>query len=76
MRVREVYDGAAPAANPLAGLALLELAERTGEERFAAAAAGIVRSFAGQLARAPEGTSTLALLARRLARGGGRPAAA
>ena len=76
VRVREVYDGAAPAANPLAGLALLDLAERTGEERFAAAAAGIVRSFAGQLARAPEGTSTLALLARRLARGGGRPAAA
>jgi len=67
VRAQEVFDGAVPAANPLAALALLDLAGRTGEGRFAREAEGVVRAFASLLERAPEGTCTLALAARRRA---------
>ncbi|HSM51134.1 MAG TPA: hypothetical protein VLA75_07035, partial [Thermoanaerobaculia bacterium] len=67
VRAQEVFDGAVPAANPLAALALLDLAERTGEVRFGREAEAVVGAFAGLLERAPEGTCTLALAARRLA---------
>lgn len=67
VRAQDVFDGAAPAANPLAALALLDLAGPSGEARFAREAEAVVRAFAGQLARSPEGTCTLALAARRLA---------
>lgn len=77
VRPRDVFDGAIPAANALAALALLELAERTGEERWRVEAESTVRAFGALLGRQAESVRTLALAAHRLVtRGRGRDALA
>ncbi len=80
-RTREVFDGATPAANALAVLNLIELAERTGEAGYREGAERALRAFGLLLERFPEGSRMLAVAARRYARafGGGAvsgPAAA
>ncbi len=82
-RSKEAFDGATPAANAIAALNLIELGERTGEERWREAAARTLRAFAGLVEQLPDGARTLALAARRYATAfgsdlavGTRPAAA
>jgi uncharacterized protein YyaL (SSP411 family) len=53
VRPRDLYDGAIPAANSVAAVALLRLGALTGTERFTGAAATIVGSLDGALARQP-----------------------
>ena len=65
-RSKEVFDGAMPGANSVAALNLLELAERTGEARWAAAADGCLRPFAALVDNHPAAVRTMALAADRL----------
>ncbi|HEX4952096.1 MAG TPA: DUF255 domain-containing protein [Thermoanaerobaculia bacterium] len=67
-RTREVFDGATPAANALAVLNLIELAQRTGEASYRERAERALRAFGLLLERFPEGSRMLALAARRYAR--------
>ncbi len=59
VRPRDVYDSATPSGNSAATLALLRLAELTGEERFRSVAERVLASFADQLARFPGAFSHL-----------------
>ena len=65
-RGKELFDGALPAANAVAALDLLDLAEATGEQRFAAAAERTLRAFASLAARHADGARTMALAFARL----------
>ncbi len=65
-RGKELFDGALPAANAVAALDLLDLAEATGEERFAAAAERTLRAFASLAARHADGVRAMALAFARL----------
>ncbi|MFQ5349988.1 MAG: thioredoxin domain-containing protein, partial [Thermoanaerobaculia bacterium] len=67
-RSKEVFDGAIPGANSVAALNLLELAERTGEAGWAAAAEGCLRTFSALLENHPAAVRTMALVAGRRAR--------
>ena len=67
-RSKEVFDGAMPGANSVAALNLLELAERTGEARWAAAADRCLRAFATLVEEHPAAVRTMALAAGRLDR--------
>ncbi len=67
-RSKEVFDGAMPGANSVAVLNLLELAERTGESRWATTADGGLRAFAALVENHPAAVRTMALAARRLDR--------
>ncbi len=60
-RSQEIFDGATPAANGVAALNLLELARRTGDGRFAAAAERALAAYAPVVDQAPEATRMLAL---------------
>ncbi|HLK43274.1 MAG TPA: thioredoxin domain-containing protein, partial [Thermoleophilia bacterium] len=53
VRPRDFYDGAVPAANSVAAVALLRLGALTGNERFASTAEQIVATVAGSFARQP-----------------------
>ncbi len=64
-RSREVFDGALPSANAIAVLNLLELAGRTGEERWRQVAEGTLKAFGGIIEQQPEGARMLTLAARR-----------
>jgi uncharacterized protein YyaL (SSP411 family) len=75
-RSREVFDGAVPAANAIAAWNALELAEATGESRFADEAHAIARAFGGVLHSQPEGPRMLAALLPRLGGVAGGPSAA
>jgi hypothetical protein len=66
-RVRDVFDGAMPAANAVAVLNLLELAERDGDSRWRELASAALRAFAG-VAERGEGVRMLCLAARRYSR--------
>ncbi len=66
-RSKEAFDGATPAANAIAALNLIELAQRTGDGRWREAAARTLRAFSGLVEQLPDGARTLALAARRLA---------
>jgi uncharacterized protein YyaL (SSP411 family) len=66
-RGKEIFDGALPAANGVAALHLLELAEATGEERFRDAAERTLRAFAPLVATHPDGARTMALALRAFA---------
>jgi hypothetical protein len=59
VRPRDVYDNATPSGNSAATLALLRLAELTGEERFRAVAERVLTRFADMLARFPGAFSHL-----------------
>ncbi len=66
-RSKEVFDGATPAANAIAVLNLLELAERTGDARWRDVAAKSLHAFTGLIEKLPDGARMMALAARRLA---------
>ena len=53
LRTKEDYDGAEPAGNSVATLALLRLAEITGREDYAKAADQTLRLYAGRLREQP-----------------------
>ncbi len=73
-RSKEVFDGAMPGANAVAVLNLLELAERTGEARWAAVAEASLRAFSALVGEHPAAVRTMALAAhRRAALAGARP---
>jgi uncharacterized protein YyaL (SSP411 family) len=59
VRPRSLYDSATPSGNSAATLALLRLAELTGEERFRSVAERVLASFADQMARFPGAFSHL-----------------
>ena len=59
MRPRDVYDNATPSGNSAATLALLRLADLTGEERFRSVAERVLNRFADPLARFPGAFSHL-----------------
>ncbi|MFP3941747.1 MAG: DUF255 domain-containing protein [Thermoanaerobaculia bacterium] len=60
-RSQEIFDGATPAANGIAVLNLLDLAERTGEGRFRETARRALAAFSPAVGRAPDACRTLAL---------------
>jgi hypothetical protein len=64
-RSKEIFDGAIPGANAVAVLALLDLAERSGEERWLRQAEAGLRYFANLVERHPEAVRLMALAARR-----------
>jgi uncharacterized protein YyaL (SSP411 family) len=72
-RTKEIFDGATPAANAVAVLNALELAERGAGARFRSRAEAALRAFAPQVDQQVEAARTLALAARRFHRAG-RPA--
>ncbi|HEX5727469.1 MAG TPA: thioredoxin domain-containing protein, partial [Longimicrobiaceae bacterium] len=55
VRPRDPFDNAVPSGNSAAVMALLRLAELTGEERYAAVARTVLESMAELLARLPAG---------------------
>jgi uncharacterized protein YyaL (SSP411 family) len=67
-RSKEVFDGAMPGANSVAALNLVELAERTGESRWALAAQDCLRAFSNLVDSHPAAVRTMALVAGRLHR--------
>ncbi len=64
-RSKDVFDGALPAANAVAALNLIELAERTEEPRWLAAARETLQAFGGLVEMHPDGLRTMALAAAR-----------
>jgi uncharacterized protein len=74
-RSKEVFDGALPAGNGVAVLNLLELAARTGEERWLAEARAALQAFANLVERVPDAVKTLAVATRRYHRLAGGAAA-
>jgi hypothetical protein len=76
-RSKDVFDGALPAANAVAALNLIELAERTEEPRWLAEARRLLEAFGGLVEMHPDGLRMMTLAAARydeVARGAGRPA--
>ncbi|MCB1056856.1 MAG: thioredoxin, partial [Acidobacteria bacterium] len=65
LRSKDPVDGALPSANAVAVLNFLDLAERTGEERWRKEAAASLRAFGGLLESAPEALRMMAVAARR-----------
>ncbi len=66
-RSKEPIDGALPSANAIAALNFLELARRTGEERWQKEAASSLKAFGRLVERAPDALRTMAIAARRFA---------
>jgi uncharacterized protein len=64
-RSKEVFDGATPAANAVAVLNLLDLAERTGDGRWRAEARAALQAFAPLVATHPDAVRMMALAALR-----------
>jgi uncharacterized protein YyaL (SSP411 family) len=64
-RSKDVFDGAMPAGNAIAAWNLIELWERTGDERWIAEARRTLAAFAPLVERAPDAVRTLALASRR-----------
>jgi len=71
-RSKELVDGAVPAANAIAVLNLLALAESTGEVRWRDDAERALRSFAAAVEQQPEAARMIAVAVRRYH--GGAPA--
>ncbi|MES1243803.1 MAG: thioredoxin domain-containing protein [Acidobacteriota bacterium] len=63
-RSKDVFDGAMPAANAVAILNLLELAERTGEGRWMDEARAALRAFAPMVQTYPDGARMMSVAAR------------
>jgi uncharacterized protein YyaL (SSP411 family) len=66
-RAKELFDGALPSANGVAALNALDLARRTGEERFRDDAEATLRAFAPVVTTHPDGARTMAIAFARLA---------
>jgi hypothetical protein len=76
-RSKDVFDGALPAANAVAALNLIELAERTEERRWLDEARRLLQAFGGLVEMHPDGLRTMTLAAARYdeaAGGAARPA--
>jgi len=73
-RTKEIFDGALPGANAVAALNLLQLADRTGEESWLAAADKTLRGFSSMVESHPDGVKTMAVAVRRLHLGEVSPA--
>lgn len=58
-RSKNPLDGAEPSGNGMAALGLLQLANKTGDERYAQIAKRTLETFGGLMMRAPTGTMTL-----------------
>ncbi len=71
-RSKEAFDGATPAANSIAALNLIELAEVTGDSGWRDAAEQTLRGFTSLVEQLPDGARTMAVAARRF---GGEDAA-
>lgn len=67
-RGQEIFDGASPAANGVAVLNALDLAERTGEPRWRQQAERALTAFSPIIEQAPEAVRMLALATRRFQR--------
>ncbi len=67
-RSKEVFDGAMPGANSVATLNLLELAERTGEARWARSAERCLGAFSALVGEHPAAVRTMAVAAGRFER--------
>ncbi len=66
VRSREVFDGALPAGNAIGALNALELARRTGDDRWLRCAKGVVRAFGWLVEQQPDAARMLTLAARGL----------
>ena len=75
-RSQEIFDGAVPAANAVAVLNALALAERTGEQRYRDQAERALTAFAPLVEAQVEATRSLTLAARRFAPDAMAPASA
>ena len=64
-RSQDVFDGATPSANAVAVLDLLELARRTGHDRWRREAEAALAAFAPQIERFPDGARMMAVAVRR-----------
>jgi uncharacterized protein YyaL (SSP411 family) len=64
-RSKDVFDGAMPAANAVAILNLLELAERTGASAWKTEARAALQAFAPMVQTYPDGARMMAMAARR-----------
>ncbi len=65
VRPKEIVDGALPAANAVACLDLLALAERTGDDSWRRHAEATLRAFASQVEQRPEGARMMAVAVAR-----------
>jgi uncharacterized protein len=65
VRSKEVFDGAVPAANAVAVLDLLALAERTGDGRWSELAEKTLSAAAPLVEQFPDGARTMVLATRR-----------
>ena len=59
LRPKEIYDGALPSGNSVAGMVLLRLARMTGDPAWERKAEALSRAFAGSVARAPSAHTQL-----------------
>jgi uncharacterized protein YyaL (SSP411 family) len=64
-RSKDVFDGAMPAANAVAILNLLDLAERTGEGSWKTEARAALQAFAPMVQTYPDGARMMSVAARR-----------
>ncbi|HEX3125835.1 MAG TPA: DUF255 domain-containing protein [Thermoanaerobaculia bacterium] len=64
-RSKDVFDGAMPAANAVAILNLLDLAERTGESHWKSEARAALQAFAPMVQTYPDGARMMSIAARR-----------
>ena len=55
LRKKEIYDGATPAGNSVALMNMLRLSRLTGKAEYEDGAAGIIKTFSGQVAQVPSG---------------------
>jgi hypothetical protein len=71
VRSKEIFDGAVPAANGIAVLDLLALAERTGDARWGELAAKTLAAAGPLVEQFPDGARTMVLATRRWREGAG-----
>ena len=64
-RSKTVFDGAMPAANAVAILNLLDLAERTGDSHWKSEARAALQAFAPMVQTYPDGARMMSIAARR-----------
>jgi uncharacterized protein YyaL (SSP411 family) len=67
-RSKDVFDGAMPAANAVAILNLLELAERSGRSEWRSEARAALQAFAPMVQTYPDGARMMSVAARRFHR--------
>ena len=70
VRAKESYDGALPSGNSVAAYALVQLARLSGSTEYEELAAETLRSFAGQVQRAPNAHTQMLMAVDMIAGGG------